>query len=449
LALTGPLVWRLLNDDPDPRAPSEAEANAALPEFAAITGRVDMIALAAIAGEPLTAHGVLSAPLEDAPAEAKKEKEKGVQYKLSHALIKGQTAAVLAHIDTPQAKAEFLSGSEQGSAFLTANPMFHEQRIEDAFMVVAIKRRLGVAVCPHPLPPGCPLCKKTDVDITPLGSHVFSCTEAGPGGAKGMRGRRHKMVMDALARAMRRIAENADAFGLIRREPKLLGTHGWTPKAAQPANSADARGDLAVTFQGELPIIFDLVITHPIAGKIPAAATTTGAAAAAAAAGKLRKYSAAWNYPEGNFRPIAVETGGFIEPPSMSALRDFVRGALRIEGAPAEWTTEQKKAYARDVRSLIVSISAATTRATALALLHLADACRPLPGLQAPPPPPPPPAVQAAPVGAGAAAAAAEPPEPAVPPLAPAGAAAAVAAGVLAEAGDIADALGAGNPAPA
>ena len=301
-------------------------------------------------------------------------RQPGLQRAITRAFLEDRTAAVLAALEDPQSKAEFLSRGDQGAAYLTANPKFYDHRIEDSVMIAAVKLRLGIGVCPCPQP-GCPLCKKTDPTIiTPQGSHVFSCMEAGKGGARGLRTSRHGIVLDALHRGLMQVARATDIKLQIIREPLLKRLVGWTPKAAA-TDAENARGDLSLTMPGDTPRVFDLVITHPIADKLPSAALTAGAAAAAAHTGKITKYTNSWTFDPDDFRPLAMETGGRMHPSFVEDLRSVAQ-YLTAPGPYKEWSAQEKAAYALKIRTLITTVSVAVTRATSLAVLRLANACK-------------------------------------------------------------------------
>lgn len=295
----------------------------------------------------------------------------------NHMLVEKQRA-VLDRISDSQAKAELLSGGGEGAAFLTANPGMAQFRLPDKLMKIAIRRRLGIPVCQRTATDLCPLCGKTGTSIiTPSGSHVFSCTEPGKGGAKGYRGTRHGMVAHKLVSALRQIAAKGAADIQLQKEPQLEGVVDWRAKQAIPP--AKSRGDLLVTVvtsDTEVETrVLDLVVVHPNAGTDAACATTAGKAAEAAFKHKEAKYKRNWHFPADGFTPLAMETGGRMHGEFRSFLRWFLQKVIGGEGYET-WGREEKAWYSRRLQFLITAVSVAVTHATSLAISHLRNGCK-------------------------------------------------------------------------
>ena len=117
------------------------------------------------------------------------------------------------------------------------------------------------------------------------------------------------------------------------------------------------------------PVIYDLVITHPLPRRSPPAARAAGHAAHEAHSDKINKYNRRFEIPRGQFEPIAVETGGRLHPASRRALGDFVKAAVGVdpgEAIPAELAAT----YQRAMRTVLDSLSVSLAREVAVALLH-------------------------------------------------------------------------------
>jgi hypothetical protein len=128
------------------------------------------------------------------------------------------------------------------------------------------------------------------------------------------------------------------------------------------------RGDWVWRRSGA-PVIYDLVITHPLPRRSPATAHAVGHAAHEAHSDKINKYSRRFEIPSGQFEPIAVETGGRLHPASRRALGDFVKAAVGVEpgeAIPADLSAK----YQRAMRTVLDSLSVSLAREVAVALLY-------------------------------------------------------------------------------
>jgi hypothetical protein len=230
-------------------------------------------------------------------------------------------------------------------------------------------------VCDVPANGRCPLCNKADHLITPSGGHVLACCEAGAGGARGMRVVRHNSVLSATIDGMKKaIAPDRDDIH-VTKEPHLQHSLHWVPKGPltnvdDPAHRADVSYWITSTGRRRTA---DLVITHPQASVDPTCATKPGKAASAAAFRKQKAYDSKWHVPEGNFVPLAIETGGRMDPAYRSFLSDYMK--LQKAGEFKEWEAKEKAKYAADIKYMLTSISVALVNATGRALLRLIDRC--------------------------------------------------------------------------
>ena len=119
----------------------------------------------------------------------------------------------------------------------------------------------------------------------------------------------------------------------------------------------------------------DLVIYHPQAADAEApCAVKPGVAADDAYKNKLAKYKGLWLIPNGEFVPLAMETGGRMHP----EFREFLRRYAMVKAGVdkySEMTKEQRATSSANIRYLLTSISVAAARATGLSLLCIKDAC--------------------------------------------------------------------------
>jgi hypothetical protein len=243
-------------------------------------------------------------------------------------------------------------------------------------MKVQLKRRMGIPVC-HVLADGrCPLCGKANAHTSPTGGHAFVCGEPGHGGARGMRATRHTSVLNVLYAAM---LDRVDRAGLeVVREPHLQHQLGWEPREPMPPNSSP-RADIAGESRlSDWRLVGDLVIIHPQVSSAASGgadcAKVAGRAARCAYEKKLEKYQRYWSFPKEEFTPLAIETGGRMDP----AFREFLtRCVIRALGAEkySELESEARAVYGDTIKYLLTSISVALARAAGLSLLHLSEAC--------------------------------------------------------------------------
>ena len=88
----------------------------------------------------------------------------------------------------------------------------------------------------------------------------------------------------------------------------------------------------------------------------------------------FRKTNTNWSFPKEEFTPLAMETGGRMDP----AFREFLtRCVIRALGAEkySELESEARAVYGDTIKYLLTSISVAIARAAGLSLLHLSEAC--------------------------------------------------------------------------
>jgi hypothetical protein len=269
-----------------------------------------------------------------------------------------------------QSRAELISGGGEGAAYLYGNPAVYAFRMNDGLFKVLVLHRLGFPVC-DPLPVGCPLCNKPYITLNEAGSHVHSCMQGGPGGAKGHRAASHNIVLTGLIHAMQYVDRSCG----VRREPWLRELPGWAPRVADLPPSK-SRGDILwVLALLQKQLVGDVVRAHPQVSSIPACATTAGAAAAAAHEKKIVKYSARWNFPAEEFVPLAIETGGRMHPEFRAFLRRFVLYVVGAAESYSDLTKEERANYTKKIKYLITSVSAANAKATARSLLLIREAC--------------------------------------------------------------------------
>jgi hypothetical protein len=232
---------------------------------------------------------------------------------------------------------------------------------------------MGIPVCPVLADGKCPLCGKTNAHTSPTGGHAFTCGETGHGGARGMRATRHTTVLNVTYTALR------DTVGLdFGREPHLQHQLGWTPREPLPPTSTPRADIVGEARLADWRLVGDLVIIHPQVSTAASGgadcATVAGKAARLAFERKMDKYKRHWSFPKGEFTPLAIETGGRMDP----AFREFLTTCvLRGLGAEkySDLEEEARAVYGDTIKYLLTSISVAVARATGLSLLHLSDAC--------------------------------------------------------------------------
>jgi hypothetical protein len=370
VALTGHLVRPHLGEDFN----VTEDGARALPEFDALVQRGLFRDVEGL--ENMDIEAALEAPMQQ------------VQRQVTQAARAPAVKAVLDRIEEPQAKAVFLSGQEEGGLFLLANAArYRPLGLNNEQMIVAVKARLGIPVLAAAEPVPCPHCPPHT--IKPDGGHVFGCKEAGQGGARALRSRRHKGVLTQLAAQLGRIARGA-VHAKVTTEPPLRREWERHPNAPplRTRRTQDGReiivherGDVLVESQGR-KVVLDLVITYPKAykpsGAVDARMTgTPGHAADLADRRKKAHYKRRWLIDQSatRFRPFAVETGGRLHPDARAYLRERV-AAYVSEEEPKEWTAQQKELYASTMSGMLIAISAATARGTATALLHIQSRVR-------------------------------------------------------------------------
>jgi hypothetical protein len=370
VALTGHLVRPHLGEAFDVKE----EGARALPEFDALVQRGLFAGIDGL--ENMDTEAVLEGPVPQ------------VQRMVTQAGREAAVKDVFDRIVDPQAKVDFLSGQDEGGLYLHANPARNRTvGLNNAEMIIATKARLGIRVLDTDQPIPCPHCPPHIIKLD--GGHVYGCKEAGQGGARAQRSRRHQGVKTQLAAQLGRIARGA-VPATVTMEPALSPE--WTRHAAAPPlrtrvredgteETVDERGDVMVVTEGRRDIL-DVTITYGKAYKPSGVVdqrmiSQPGRAADLAARRKVAQYKKRWLIDQGiaRFRPFAVETGGRLHPDARAYLR------LRVEEHVSakerkEWTAAQKEKYASTMASLLIAISAATARGTARALLHIQSRAR-------------------------------------------------------------------------
>lgn len=289
---------------------------------------------------------------------------------------------VLDGIDTPQGKADFLSGTGTGSSFLSANPSIHGHGIPDREFEVIIRGYLGAKVllnmdanilCPH--------CQNFTVEvatITPSGDHVNHCAEAGPGGCRAHRTARHYLALDHLMRDLSANRGAEERMATVTREPNVAASH--EEKADGPTAHAERlrmRYDglvrrVGIAGAGNI-VAFDLTVTHPNAHSKPECAAKAGTMAHVAYLAKVRKYNDNFVIPDGEFLPLAMESSGFLHPVFHKFVKDHMR--LHISGRPfGEWSAEEKVQYSITISAALQRIGVAARRAYARMVIRLGKA---------------------------------------------------------------------------
>jgi hypothetical protein len=135
----------------------------------------------------------------------------------------------------------------------------------------------------------------------------------------------------------------------------------------------DGKGDWCNKPRGDIswksndgPVVFDLVITHPLPRSCPTAATEAGSAANKAHCDKTNKYNRRFE-TRGMFEPIAVETGGRLHPDSLKALKVFIKTSMGLGDGPLP--PDEAHQYQLALRSVLDSLAVSLAREVALALL--------------------------------------------------------------------------------
>jgi hypothetical protein len=135
----------------------------------------------------------------------------------------------------------------------------------------------------------------------------------------------------------------------------------------------DGKGDWCNKPRGDIswksndgPVVFDLVITHPLPRSCPTAATEAGSAANKAHCDKINKYNRRFE-TRGMFEPIAVETGGRLHPDSLKALKAFIKTSMGLGDGPLP--PDEAHQYQLALRSVLDSLAVSLAREVAQALL--------------------------------------------------------------------------------
>jgi hypothetical protein len=259
------------------------------------------------------------------------------------------------------------------------------------------------------------------------GLHHLTCLESGKGGAKGIRAYRHANVKKALRAAMRRVAGEG-TVPLVEPDLRILWLEKESYKAGrvapQQATQAPAPAPAATTSstrsqgmeeeqeagrgaptlasppsgpssqlmadlpeeatedgkkdwcnkpRGDIswkssdgPVVFDLVITHPLPRSCATTATVAGSAANKAHCDKINKYNRRFE-TRGMFEPIAVETGGRLHPNSLKALKVFIKTSMGLGDGPLP--PNEAHQYQLALRSVLDSLAVSLAREVAQALL--------------------------------------------------------------------------------
>ena len=125
------------------------------------------------------------------------------------------------------------------------------------------------------------------------------------------------------------------------------------------------RGDISWK-SNDGPVVFDLVITHPLPRSCATAATVAGSAANKAHCDKINKYNRRFE-TRGMFEPIAVETGGRLHPDSLKALKAFIKTSMGLGDGPLP--PDEAHQYQLALRSVLDSLAVSLAREVAQALL--------------------------------------------------------------------------------
>ena len=301
---------------------------------------------------------------------------RGFQHALTERARAGNLARTLALITVPQDRAELLSGGAEGGAYLTVHPSRLFASIDDPYMLILARRRLGLPVLTDPGSLTCPACNAANALTSTLtGGHALHCAQKGGGGLRGMPSTRHHRYLSTLKRVLASNIRDGELQMTVSQEPILHNVLGWT---ARPGHEGtNARGDIAIAVEGGPVLIGDVVISHPLCSTTPASATTAGTTANLAFAAKLGDYNKRLVFPKDTFFPIALETGGRLHPQTRKFFALLVR--LAVSGQFADdmpMTADQRRRYASKLRNIITATSAQLARSTASAIFCLANKCR-------------------------------------------------------------------------
>ena len=204
------------------------------------------------------------------------------------------------------------------------------------------------------------------------GTHALHCLQAGEGGFAGKRTKRHTALRYKLVDALAAVARPADRADGIPGAAEPVVTNYYPYKNGITRNSAghhgeEARADIAVNLNG--PVLLDVVVTHPVPSTLPSTAAAAGAAASSAFTAKQNHYSS-FDIPVGKCVPLSFETGGCIEPRTLTFLKDFVKYGLATgNNAQPVWDAATRVEYNTRLRSICVTISLMIARSVADTLI--------------------------------------------------------------------------------
>ena len=405
LTLTASLVARILGN----KFNAAVHGPTALPELYTLLNASSTTELKLPALVEVPPESIFMAPIHHLSA------------KLSHARTETRMLAVANRIESPDAKAWLLSCGGEGANYLMADQSTVAGPLLPNPLFIALTRT-RVGLLPIPAAPHAPdyngpalKCTRTGCssDTGLIGLHPLHCRESGQGGLKGLRNLRHNAVKTAVQAGLNKAVGKKVMWGNL--EPQLTAywidkmldestanprdptatttttaastmastttsTTGTTAAAAilpgaspltRGVEHTRPRGDL-ILFRNGQRVIYDVVITHPHCSHNSGAASTPGTAAAAAHSDKIKKYTDRFVIPEGEFEPIAVETGGRMHPRTHTALRACIKACLFDLDPTDSVPSDQVNKYNCALRVLLDSIAVSLARQVAKALIHAA-----------------------------------------------------------------------------
>jgi hypothetical protein len=308
-----------------------------------------------------------------------------VQRALAAVAGKAMAVDVLSRVTDASDRAFMLSGCNDGATWLDAHAPPGTKPLTDRQYVMLARARLGLGNVDgfsDAAPQSCPACEGLMRSGRPLGDHVtrlrrtgthaLHCLQVGAGGFAGKRTKRHTAMRVALVGALApaaRPADRADGFPDIR-EPVVTNYYPYKngiKKGVVGYHGEDARADIAVNVNG--PVLLDLVVTHPVPSTNPATANVAGAAASSAYTSKLNHYSS-FDIPVGKCVPLSFETGGCIEPRTITFLKNFVKYGLATgNNVQPIWDAATRVEYNMRLRSICVNVSLMIARSVADTLI--------------------------------------------------------------------------------